>query len=189
MVTIVTTGGSDDFAFWLCQLIKGPEEVRKEAEIKVRQRIEGWARVHTNDAGKQEHLVDHVLDRVIQLGAKLLDLRKPAAFLRQVLRNRGKDLNRRDQVVRFHPLESDQFAAIEPGFEGVERAERRELVRKAIKALPEEIRTIVEMHIYEEKPFRQIAKELGLSRAVVFSRWKRALGDLRDLLPPGLDES
>lgn len=64
------------------------------------------------------------------------------------------------------------------------REEAVRAVRTAIARLPAAQRKIVEMRIYEEKTFAQIAEELKIPLGTALSRMRAAMGKLKDWLPP-----
>ncbi len=60
-----------------------------------------------------------------------------------------------------------------------ERRERTEAVRRAVQALPPELREVVLLKEFEELTFQEIADALGVPLSTVKSRLYRALGQLR----------
>lgn len=61
-------------------------------------------------------------------------------------------------------------------------AEELSAVRQALERLPERERRIVQMRMYEEKTFAQIAAELGIPLGTALGRMRTALGRLRETL-------
>lgn len=62
------------------------------------------------------------------------------------------------------------------------RRETVERVRGALVGLPPDQQTVVRLRIYEEKPFAQIAEELGVPLGTVLTRMRLALEKLRKKL-------
>jgi len=75
-----------------------------------------------------------------------------------------------------------------PG-EAIQTAERVEAVRRAVAALPEELRTPLILQTYEDKPQAEIAAILRCSVKAVETRIYRARKQLRALLEPVLQET
>jgi RNA polymerase sigma factor (sigma-70 family) len=65
------------------------------------------------------------------------------------------------------------------------RNETAAAVREALAGLPEEQRKVVRARIYDEKPFAEIARELGLPLGTVLTRMRLALEKLRRALGTG----
>jgi RNA polymerase sigma-70 factor (ECF subfamily) len=75
----------------------------------------------------------------------------------------------------------------EPGPEvGVLEREGREVLRRAVEALPLEQRAVFVLRVQEELSYREIAEALGLSMGTVMSRLSRAREKLREALAPYL---
>jgi RNA polymerase sigma-70 factor (ECF subfamily) len=66
--------------------------------------------------------------------------------------------------------------------EVLESAERAEAVRKAVRALPEDLRTPLVLSVYEAKSYAEIAEILGCSNKAVEMRLYRARQELRERL-------
>lgn len=65
-----------------------------------------------------------------------------------------------------------------------ERFEVIEAVRAAVDGLPDSQRTVVAMHKLEERPFREVARSLGIKEGAARIRAHRAYGRLRAALAP-----
>ena len=66
--------------------------------------------------------------------------------------------------------------------EALERAELREVVRRAVDALPEQERALVRGHYYEGRRFDEVAAELGLSKSWGSRLHSRAVARLTEQL-------
>ena len=62
--------------------------------------------------------------------------------------------------------------------ERLARAEMNDRVRQAIESLPEEQRQVVQLRIYQEKTFAEIADELSIPIGTVLTRMRLALQKL-----------
>jgi RNA polymerase sigma-70 factor (ECF subfamily) len=80
------------------------------------------------------------------------------------------------------------FARISSPSAGLRRQERRDRVRAALAALPEQDREILVLRILEALPTRETAAILGIGEVAVRSRQVRALDRLKVLLGPDFPE-
>jgi RNA polymerase sigma-70 factor (ECF subfamily) len=76
------------------------------------------------------------------------------------------------------------FARTSSPSAGLRRQERRDRVRAALAALPEQDREVLVLRILEALPTRETAAVLGISEVAVRSRQVRALDRLKALLGP-----
>ncbi len=65
------------------------------------------------------------------------------------------------------------------------RAERRLMLRRAVAQLPESQRRVIELHWFEELPFKEVATIVGASLTAVKVRAHRGYGTLRAALSEG----
>ncbi len=72
---------------------------------------------------------------------------------------------RRDDAAENQP--EVEFAAPDEFFRGVDQAERRAWVEQALEKLPEHQRVPLVLYHFEELPYEEIAKQLGISLAKV----------------------
>ena len=71
----------------------------------------------------------------------------------------------------------------EPLFDGpLEQAERRAAVAAALEALPDAQREVLVMRVWGGLTFPQVAEALGIPADTAASRFRYALGKLRELL-------
>jgi RNA polymerase sigma-70 factor (ECF subfamily) len=75
-----------------------------------------------------------------------------------------------------------EFAAPETFFAGVDAAERRELVENALNQLPEHQRVPLVLYHFEDLPYEEIARRLGVSLAKVKTDILRARAALAKIL-------
>jgi RNA polymerase sigma factor (sigma-70 family) len=84
------------------------------------------------------------------------------------------------------PLEvlAEDVPSQEAGPEALAQAvERRELVRRALRSLPEEEHQAICLHVFGGLTVREVASLLGMPRATTFDRIRKGLGLLRQNLP------
>jgi RNA polymerase sigma-70 factor (ECF subfamily) len=105
------------------------------------------------------------------------------AWLRQVVRNaalmrlRAASRQREDQLGACPDLVADEV--FEADLLALEDAAA---VRRALSELPESLRAVVMLRVYEECSHREIAELLGISEGASEVRYSRALARLRQVL-------
>ena len=111
---------------------------------------------------------------------------KVSSWLHRIAVNQCITRQRRARVRSESPLEDGaegegkQFASadVSPA-RAAERGERTEAVRRAVNALPPELREVIVMKEFEELTFQEIADTLGIPLSTVKSRLYTALKQLR----------
>ena len=112
---------------------------------------------------------------------------KVSSWLHRIAVNQCITRQRRAKVRKESALEDDSEtggasyampAASSPA-RTAENRQRRELVRRAVQALPAELRQVVVMKEFEELTFQEIADALGLPQSTVKSRLYTALRQLQ----------
>lgn len=91
-------------------------------------------------------------------------------------RSRTRRVNRER---RAHDEQSDKVALFKSNLDADERREQLETV---MSRLPEEQREVLVMKIWGDLKFREIAQSLGIPQNTAASRYRYALGALRDAL-------
>ena len=92
---------------------------------------------------------------------------------------RNAILNERKRLERNRPLdESAWFSPPDQDYAGEQN------LRRALAALPDDQRQVVVLHVWGELTFAQIGDLLGVSANTVASRYRYALGKLRDSMLP-----
>ena len=104
------------------------------------------------------------------------------AWLGAVARNKAK--NRLRQISRTLPLEEDALDIPAPDDPpgDLERAEERQLVRRAVDALPGPDREIFLRHYYYAQTVQEIASHMGLNESTIKTRLRRGRIKLKDTL-------
>jgi RNA polymerase sigma-70 factor (ECF subfamily) len=97
----------------------------------------------------------------------------PAAYLFRVARNLGIDHQRHERVLRRVEMSAEDFAAIIDPAPSPEAAvydrQRLALTKAALAELPERTRIAFEMHRVDEMTLAEVAAELDLSTARIWS--------------------
>lgn len=112
---------------------------------------------------------------------KLGQLRQAAsmkAWLLAVLRSCFLKTCRRSTPLTGQQLTVDEMVDRSP----TEKTFDDERLQAAISSLPAEFRIVVVMFYFDEKPYKEIAEELGIPTGTVMSRLSRAKGRLRQQL-------
>lgn len=79
-------------------------------------------------------------------------------------------------------IELDRRPAPMPERSNLELDERSRLLHAAMQRLPESQRSVVELHWFQERPYREVAELLGTTEGAVRVRAHRAYNRLKDLL-------
>ncbi len=110
-------------------------------------------------------------------------------WLYQIVRNRARDLMRRERVRRHESLdawlEQGHPEAADPSADPAADAERHDLQRqiwRAISRLPEAHREIFVLRDYHDLSYREIAEVLAIPQGTVMSRLHAARKGLREIL-------
>jgi RNA polymerase sigma-70 factor (ECF subfamily) len=144
------------------------------------------------DADEAADLVQKTFVRAM---AKLGDLRDAAVFRAWLLRigahlalNHIRDHARfvSDDGEHEHPSDPDRLARPSAA-EQLESAELATALRDAVQTLPTKQRMTLELRIYEDLPFREIAEALSISEGAAKVNFHYAVRRLRGTLGPQAD--
>jgi RNA polymerase sigma-70 factor (ECF subfamily) len=154
---------------------------RSVAEIELLYRQHGpalllFALAITGERSRAQDAVHHVFLTLLENGKlRLADDKK--AYLFGCVRN--AILNERKRQERNRPLdESAWFSPPDQDYAGEQN------LRRALAALPEDQRQVVVLHVWAELTFSQIGDLLEVSSNTAASRYRYALGKLRDSMLP-----
>jgi RNA polymerase sigma-70 factor (ECF subfamily) len=151
------------------------------AEIELLYRQHGsalllFALAITGERARAQDAVHHVFLTLLENG-KLRRASDKKAYLfgcvRNAILNERRRLERNtrlDDAAWFAPPEQDYAA--------------EQNLRRALAALPDDQREVVVLHLWGELTFSQIGDLLGVSSNTAASRYRYALGKLRDLMLP-----
>ena len=124
-------------------------------------------------------LVQAVFLKLATTGAPLLAVRTPANYLHRILRASWIDEQRRPAAVHEAPADADD----EPPAPGAARNIESAIdVTRALGRLPAVQREIVELHLIEGFSFREAGRITGVSMFTAASRYRVALGRLRQMM-------
>jgi len=158
----------------------GDEVAWRELVTRHTRKVFGLAYRFTGRVDEAEDLTQEVFVKVYQTLGKYRESDGPfGGWLMAVARNHAIDhYRRRRQELRRR---TEDPAALEtmPAREehpiaGLEREERRQLVHRGLRALPPDLRLPLILRDLEDRPYEEIASELGIPLGTVKSRINRA---------------
>jgi len=128
---------------------------------------------HSADA---EDLVQAAFVKLATTGAPLLGVRMPASYLHRMLRAAWIDLARHRAAGREEAIDDDLAEPMSADAEGAID------VRRALARLPESQREVIVLHLFNGFSFREIGHITGVSTFTAGSRYRLAVGRLRQIL-------
>ena len=142
--------------------------------------------------GDREAALDIAQDGVVGFFGRLdrFDVERPIEpWLYQIVRNRVRDLARRDRLRRFDSLDAlleegqlvGQDTTQDPAMD-VERAELRRRIWSSVSQLSDPHREIFVLRDFHGLTYREIAEALSIPQGTVMSRLHAARTSLRGLL-------
>jgi len=134
-----------------------------------------FAMAITGERGRAQDALHQVFLKLIENGY-LGRVQDKKAYLFACIRNAV--LNERKLQGRHEPLETDS-AWFSPPAKDITGEQN---LRRALAALPDDQREIVVLHMWGDLTFSQIADLLNISSNTAASRYRYALGKLRDLM-------
>ena len=141
--------------------------------------VYAYCRRHTESVDEAEDAVQEVFLRFVGASGRYRDDGRPLVYLLTIARNVCADSHRRG-AMRADELPCDEVLADpSPGSGSVDRLSA---VRRAVRALPDEAREIVELKFDQGLTAVEIARVTGLSRFAVARRIGSALSDIREAL-------
>ena len=152
---------------------------------------------YVGDADEAADLCQRAFVRVM---AKLGDLRDAGVFRAWVMRiGAHLSLNHIRDHARFVPDDDEVDRSADPAWAGgrpgpaspaldrLEAAEAAAALREEVRQLPTKQRMTLELRIYEDLPFREIAEALGTSEGAAKVNFHYAVRKLRTVLGPEPD--
>ena len=144
-------------------------------------RVKGYLLRLGLEAAQAEELSQEVMVAVWRKAASF-DRRQAsvATWIFRIARNRRIDVFRRDQYARLDASEPMFQPPAEPLPDAAAEAGEREIqIRRALADLPEDQRSLVRDHFYEDLSHSQIAEKTGLPLGTVKSRLRLAFAKLK----------
>jgi len=115
--------------------------------------------------------------RAVKSRRRFRGVANPLAYMFQVARNEASRVGRRRGRVNEELLSTEELFAA--GDEQHEQIEDAEAVALALARLEPDDREILELKVYGDLTFREIAEVVGRPQATVATRYRRALESLR----------
>jgi RNA polymerase sigma-70 factor, ECF subfamily len=145
--------------------------------------------------GDTDEAADLVQRSFVRAMAKIGDLRDAAVFRSWLLRiGAHLALNHLRDHARFVSDDGEDERPSDPerpltppALERIEAAESSEALRDAVRTLPTKQRMTLELRIYEDLPFREIAAALDISEGAAKVNFHYAVRKLRAVLGPEPD--
>jgi RNA polymerase sigma factor (sigma-70 family) len=155
-------------------------------------RIEAYLQRLGMDALAAEEVAQDTLLTVWRK-SELFDSTKSSlsTWIYRIARNRRIDMARRDRLTFLDPMEQTFTSVMDESAgqdEQLQGSEQEDLVREAMKTLPDEQNSLLRLAFYEGRSHTEIADETGLPLGTVKSRIRLAFARLRRALEKdGLD--
>lgn len=180
----------------MARIAKGDEHAFGILVAKHQHAVIGTVAKMTNRSADTEDIAQQVFLRLWKSAPRYTPTAKFTTFLFTITRNlvfnetrkksRRKEHSFDEQQDDWNATIPDESPSSRPD-RSLEQSELRELVDRAIAALPEKQRLAVILRRYEEMPYEEIANVLDLSIPAVKSQLFRARTALRESLASYLD--
>ena len=163
---------------WLAEAARGGDtDAFAQLVARYRDTAYAYAYARLRNRDEAEDVVQEAFVRAFVGLPRIHATRSWAAWLMQIVRNLCHDSQRRGRV---HEILDDAWPASGPTPEmSLLHSERRQEIRKAIAALPENLRVPFLMHYVSQRSYREIALALALPETTVVGRLATALQRLR----------
>ncbi len=135
----------------------------------------------THDRGLSEDLVQEVFVRVIRYAHTYRSDHAFQPWFYRIARNVLMDHHRKKRPVAVAP---DAIVVSANDIDPVEQEEERNRIHRAIESLSENYREIVELSLFADLSYAEIAETLGISENNARVRFFRAVNSLRKHLGP-----
>ena len=185
-------GNEEDLAL-MARVARGDEAAFERLVEKHQQAVLGTVAKMTNHSADTEDIAQQVFLRLWKSAKRYQATAKFTTFLFTITRNlvfnatrkksRRKEHSLDEQEGEWHRTAEDQTPHSRPD-QTLAQKELREVVDRAIAALPEKQRLAVILRRYEQMPYEEIARVLELSVSAVKSQLFRARSALRESLAP-----
>jgi RNA polymerase sigma-70 factor (ECF subfamily) len=155
------------------------------ADVLLRRYLRSCRAVALAVTGSEADADDACQDAFVTAMERIDGCRDPARFgawLLQIVRNRARNLLRREKVRRSEPLEENVAAAASSAAIALELDELRERLRAALATLPDIQREVVLLYDLEGWKHEEIAGLLELPQGTVRSHLHHARRQLRQIL-------
>ena len=156
----------------------------------VMHRLLAYARIQAGDENDVEMLLSGVMERVVEAVA---EGRVPAtednlmpycmrAIRHSAIRLRRRNMHRREAELAFSASPEGHPTEEHPRHSADDASLRAERLRRAVQLLPEEHAELVELHIWQELSFAEIARRTDTPESTLLSRYLVALQSIKNHL-------
>jgi RNA polymerase sigma factor (sigma-70 family) len=170
----------------VAQLNSGSKEALRALYLRHRQDLYTVAVSLVADPHLAEDCLQDVFVRLAESAGTLSIHTNLKAYLASAVVNRARDCIRRDRRQVDCPVDDLQIAAAQPAPDTeLLRSEQARHLLQAMASLPLEQREVFVLRIQGRMTFRQIGRVQAVSVRTVHSRYRYAVGKLRQLLSEG----
>ncbi len=159
----------------------GEEEACRELVSRFQESAHGLARALLGDAHLAEDAVQCSFVRALESLGDLRDERAFAGWFRQIVRTECHRIGRRRRN-ECGVFDQDAVSVEKTAVDVMEAAEREQLVREALAALPEIGRETAALFYLDERPCVEVARILDVPEGTVKRRLHDARKRLREML-------
>ncbi|HFA48091.1 MAG TPA: RNA polymerase sigma-70 factor [Bacteroidetes bacterium] len=141
------------------------------------------------ERGVTEDLAQQVFIRFWEKRDSINITTSPGAYLHRMAINealgwlRSKKNQQHDEITATTPFGIEQDAE-----QGFLQSELKDQIRKAVDTLPPRCRAVFQLSRFEQKSYKEIAAEMGISKKTVEHQMGKALRVLRERLRPYLEK-
>lgn len=169
----------------LQRLSCGEREAFAQIYRRHSQRVFAYLLAMTTRRDRAEELLQVVFVRALRHAESLRGINDALPYLLMTARNLVFDQHKsKERKLRDDGgLQQQQWLCPLPGPEELTiNAERCNRLQNALMALPDELREVVVLRIYDDLPFKQIAQVMNENMGTVFYRYQNALRRMKETL-------
>lgn len=176
----MTDYSTEEEVKWMLAVQKGDQRPFQKIVEKYQKSLLNFFYYLNANMQEGEDLAQETFLKVYLFRDKYTPSAKLSTFLFRVARNTAIDYFRKKKATPM-AIEDDLFAAPEKNDESWSE-ERVDDLQRAMKKLPEKLRSVVVMSYFEDMKYQDIAETLDIPLGTVKSRMSFALKQLKDLI-------
>ncbi|HVT28574.1 MAG TPA: RNA polymerase sigma factor [Lacipirellulaceae bacterium] len=161
------------------RLARGEEAAFAELYDACADRLHHYLAVRLGSHDSASDVLQATFLRVVKSRKRFRHVENPVAYLFQIARNEAARLGKRRRA-NVGPLPFEDLFAL--AADAGENADDAEVIAAALARLSEDDRELVELKVFVELTFREIADVMGMPQGTVATRYRRALESLRPWL-------
>ena len=147
-------------------------------------RLYRFAEGYVMNAQEAEDIVQDAFLRFLEALPALPDTTDVGNYLYSTAKNLCLNYLKHLQVEDSHKEKLTEALIFSGSLEYEDDSELLDKVKECVKLLPDQQRKIVELKIFRDMSYKEIAKELRISEVTVHTHVKRAYQTIRELIPP-----